>query len=82
MKTPFLIVLATVALTACGGSGGDEAPPVADDGTSVPASVASSTAAWLQYANTLPESDSAQPKSLDKIEMAPTSETEEPVDLI
>jgi predicted small lipoprotein YifL len=82
MKNALLIVLATVALAACGGGGGDEAPPVADDGTSVPASVAGSTGAWLQYTSTLPESDSAEPKSLEKIETAPTSETEEPVDLV
>ncbi len=79
MKNAILIVLATAALAACGGGGKDE--PVADDGRSVPASAAGSTSAWLQYTNTLPESDSAEPKSLDKVEMAPTSETEEPQDL-
>lgn len=81
MKNTLLIVLAAAALAACGGGGGNDEPPLADDGRAVPASVAGSTAAWLQYTSTLPESDSAEPKSLEKIETAPTTETEEPVDL-
>lgn len=68
----------TLVLAGCGGGGGDDtpAPPVAET-NEVPSSAAASTAAWLDYAASLPESETERPKTLGTIE-APTSETDLP----
>ena len=81
-RAPAALLAATLGLTlvlaGCGGGGGDEAPapPVADN-NEVPSSAAASTAAWLSYTASLPESETERPKSLGSLE-APTSETELP----
>jgi hypothetical protein len=73
--------LATTLLVAgCGGGGGgydDEMPPPQD----VPDSALATPAGFTRFAGGLAESDTAEPLNLDRIGMAPASETDEPAAL-
>lgn len=71
--------LATGALLgACGGGGGDDSPPPL---TEVPDTALTSAAAYTEFARSLAPLDTAEPLSLGRLDMAPTSETDEPVPL-
>lgn len=65
-------------LAACGGGGSYEEPVAAEDPTEVPASAASSVAAWIAFAKALTSSDSSEALSLAKLGTLPVSETDEP----
>ena len=75
-------LLATVLiLAACGGGGGGDAaapePPAPAPSNRVPSSASVSTNAYVQYTNSLPTTDSAEPLEVEQL-TPPTSETEEP----
>lgn len=71
-------VLATLALTACGGSDEIYLPPVAEDPTMVPASATANAAAFSNYVASLPANDSADPLTVSAL-VPPVSDTDEPV---
>ena len=73
-----LAVLASAALTACGGSDEIYLPPVVEDPTMVPASATANVTAFSNYVATRPASDSADPLIVGTL-VPPTSETDEPV---
>ena len=81
LQLPALLMAAAV-LSACGG--GSSAPagaPAASPETSVPASAMASPDAFARFTATLPDgpgSDSREPLSMDG-QVAPTSETDEPL---
>ena len=75
MKTPLVLMMACAALAACGGSGSDPTPPVADN--TVPASALASPAAFTGYVASLPASETAGPVDVNQA-VPPTSETDEP----
>lgn len=88
MKThPLLsILMLTVGLAACGG--GDDgpappppAPPPPVASNEVPPGAYASTAAYSQYAGGLAPAESSEPLDVDKV-VPPTSETEEPIDVV
>jgi hypothetical protein len=71
--------LATAALLgACGGGGGDDSPAPL---TEVPDTALASPAAYTEFARSLAPLDAAEPLSLGRLEVAPTSETDEPASL-
>ena len=77
-RSAFLVV-AGLALAACGSDDPDPAPPPPVQSTNqVPASAYASTAAYSNYAATLPSNDTTEPLLLGSTP-APTSETEEPI---
>ena len=71
-------VLATLALTACGGSDEIYLAPVAEDPTMVPASATANAAAFSNYVANLPVNDSAEPLTVGAL-VSPISDTDEPV---
>lgn len=73
-----LAATATVLLAACGDSP-DPTPPTGDAGGQVPASAAASPAAYVQFAASLQNSETARPLSLDNYTDAPKTETELPL---
>lgn len=70
--------VAGALLSACGGGGGDDSPPPL---TEVPDSALTSSAAYTQFARGLGPLDTAEPLTLGRLEVAPTSETDEPAPL-
>lgn len=71
-------LVASVLVSACGGGGGDDAPaPI----TEVPDSALASPGAYTQFARSLPTVDNAEPLSVGRLDVAPTSETDEPASL-
>jgi hypothetical protein len=75
-----LAVTVATLLTGCfTGGGGDDTPPTAEQ--QVPASAFASTSAFTDYIGTLVPTNTGEPLSLDRVDEAPTSETEEPVAL-
>lgn len=72
-----LALVAGVLMSACGGGGDDTPPPL----TEVPDTALTSASAYTQFARSLPASDDAEPLSLGRVDMAPTSETDEPASL-
>jgi hypothetical protein len=87
MKLRTLLAAAPLALmlAGCFGGGDDDnpapmpPPPAAE--TELPDSATASTAAFAAFAGSQPPSESAEPVGVDKA-VPPTSETEEPVDVI
>lgn len=80
-KTPCtaLAALALVALAGCGDSGGytpPSTPPVATN--EVPPSATASVAAYVNYLDTLPRSDTGEPLSIDNA-TPPVADTAEPL---
>ncbi|MBL0149943.1 MAG: hypothetical protein IPP87_15015 [Ideonella sp.] len=79
------MLMVCAALAGFGGGGGDEAPappappPVVSN--EVPASATVSATAYSQYAGGLAASDSTEPLDVDKV-AAPSSETDEPIDVV
>lgn len=73
------VALVTGALmSACGGGGGDDTPaPLVE----VPDSALTSSTAYTQFARGLGSVDTAEPLTLGRLEVAPTSETDEPTSL-
>ena len=69
--------VAAALLSACGGGGDDSPPPL----TEVPDSALTSSAAYTQFARSLGALDTDEPLTLGRLEVAPTSETDEPVPL-
>lgn len=76
---PLLLVgLATLALAACGGNDDDTVAGMADDPGQVPASAASSVAAFTAYVGGLPATDVAEPLMLTGL-VPPVSDSDEPL---
>ncbi|HEY0819028.1 MAG TPA: hypothetical protein VGD46_09635 [Rhizobacter sp.] len=73
-----LALAASAAMAGCGGGGGDDSPPPL---TEVPDAALVSPDAYIQFARSLGPDDSAEPLALGRLDVAPTSETEEPVSL-
>lgn len=71
------LILATLALAACGGGGGYEAPPATPAGNVVPPSATASVASFVNYVGTLPASEGADPVELQQL-APPTSESDDP----
>lgn len=78
--TRLLLVASAAILAACGGSN-DHPAPAAVDNTVVPDTALASTDAYASFVGSLPVQDTIEPRSLDKVSMAPTSETAEPTPL-
>ena len=76
-------LMLTVGLAACGGSDdpvpAPPPPPVASN--EVPASAYASSTAYSQYAGSLAANEGNEPLDIDKV-VAPTTETDEPVDVV
>jgi hypothetical protein len=74
------LVIAGLALAACGSDDPDPAPPPppVQSTNEVPASAYASAVAYSNYAASLPTTDTAEPLLLGSTP-APTSETEEPI---
>lgn len=73
-----LALTAVVLMSACGGGGSDDTPePVVE----VPDSALTSSTAYTQFARGLGSVDTAEPLTLGRLEVAPTSETDEPASL-
>jgi hypothetical protein len=72
-----LALLAGGLVSACGGGGDDTPAPV----TEVPDTALASPAAFTQFARSLPAADTAEPLDLARVDVAPTSETDEPASL-
>jgi hypothetical protein len=81
MQTHFKLLasglLAAVLLTACGGGGDDVVPPAPD----VPDEALASSEGYTEWAKGLQPSDSNEPLNMDRLVMAPSSETAEPASL-
>jgi hypothetical protein len=74
-----VVLFAGAALAACGDDNSEPTmPPPMQTGNDVPASAYASTVAYSNYAATLPLTDTGEPLRLGPT-AAPTSETEEPV---
>lgn len=81
MKTTQLLVcalLGAVGLAACGGDPSHVTPPAL---TEVPESAAASTAAYTEFTRQQAADETAEPLGLNNFAMAPTSESDDPVDL-
>lgn len=77
-KLPFVGLLLTGLLAACGGGGeGEAAKPVAQ-ATALPAAATDSAEAFARYAALVDQDDRAEPFSLEGVE-PPTSDTTEPI---
>ena len=72
--------LSSLFLAACGGDGNSPppAPPPAAI-TQVPASAAASDGALESFAFNLPQTETAEPLTLELVPTLPTSETEDPI---
>ena len=72
-------LLAGALISACGGGGGDDEPaaPLVE----VPDSALTSSAAYTDFVRNRVADDNAQPLTLGRLDVAPTSETDEPVSL-
>jgi hypothetical protein len=74
------LTLTLLLLSACGGGDGAEAivtPPAASN--QVPASATATAQAYSRFISGLDSNDGAEPLELENV-VAPTSETDEPVD--
>lgn len=71
-------LVAGTLMSACGGGGGEDTPPPV---TEVPDTALASPAAFTQFARSLGSVDNAEPLTLGRLDVAPTSETDEPVSL-
>jgi hypothetical protein len=74
--------LASLFLAACGGDGNSPAPVPAPPPaaiTQVPATAAASDAALEAFAFNLPQTEDAEPLTLDLVPTLPSSETEDPI---
>lgn len=76
-RLPFVGLLLTSLLAACGGGEGQAARPEAQ-ATALPASATGSPEAFARYAALLEQDDKAEPLSLEGVE-PPTSESAEPI---
>lgn len=74
------VTLATL-LAACGGGGSSVAVDPTIGGSDVPASAVASPQAYTAYVGSLPPDDTAEPLRLEGVE-PPTTDTEEPVEVI
>ena len=78
-------LLPALFLAACGGGGGGaDAPspapaPPPSSPTAVPISATVDVASWVAFAMAQAPNDSIEPLTLDRIDSAPTSESEEPL---
>lgn len=72
-------LLAGALLSACGGGGGGDETPAPL--TEVPDTALTSSSAYTQFARGLGSVDDAEPLTLGRLEVAPTSETDEPASL-
>jgi type IV pilus biogenesis protein CpaD/CtpE len=76
---PFvLLVVATLALAACGGNDSSHGAALADTPGQVPASATGSAAAFSAYVAGLPASESAEPLTLTGL-VLPVSDADEPI---
>ena len=74
--------LAGLFLAACGGDSDSPVPPPPPPPavvTQVPASAAASDMALESFAFNLPQTDTAEPLTLDLVPTLPSSETEDPI---
>jgi len=77
-KPLWIVTLALLMLVAaCGDSPGSVEPAASKE---VPASATASARAYSSYASSLGADDRAEPLEVDKV-TAPTSETDDPIDL-
>jgi hypothetical protein len=74
------VALATSLLVGCGGGGGGGAPAVAPVADSVPAAIANSVDALIDFARSLVSDDTAEPLLLGTVQPA-TDDTAEPAGL-
>lgn len=83
LKTRFhagaVALVAGALLSACGGGGGADDSPAPL--TEVPDSALVSPSAYTEFARGLGALDTAEPLTLGRLEVAPTSETDEPAAL-
>jgi hypothetical protein len=80
-RSTALIGIATLAgllLAACGGNSDGPTPPP-PPATQVPASAAANDASLEMFAFNLPQTETAEPLTLDLVPTLPSSETEDPV---
>lgn len=75
-KTLWILPAAALALAACGGGGGHDAP-VSD---TVPPAATASPRAFTGYVGALPADDTGEPLKLDGV-LPPASDTDEPAPL-
>lgn len=73
-----LTLVAVALMSACGGGGGDDTPAPL---TEVPDTALTSPAAYTQFARGLGPLDNAEPLTFGRLDVAPTSETDEPTSL-
>jgi hypothetical protein len=80
LKRSAIVASLLLSLAACGGgsSSPDPVPPAAAN--EVPASATASTMAYSAYAGSVAPSESSDPLSVAKV-TAPTSETDEPIEV-
>jgi len=72
-------LLTSAVLAACGGGGGSDSPaPAVPD---VPDEALASPEGFTTWAKSLQPSDGGEPLSMERLLMAPSSETTEPVSL-
>ena len=75
-----LATLTSLFLAACGGDSGTPVPPPPPAVvTQVPASAAASDMALEAFAFNLPQTETAEPLTLELVPTLPTSETEDPI---
>jgi len=69
--------VAGLLLTACGGGGDSRPAPVPD----VPDEALASSAGFTQWAKSLRVDEAAEPLDMARLDVAPSSETDDPVTL-
>lgn len=72
-----LTLLAGALMSACGGGGDDGPAPMQE----VPDTALASPAGFMQFARGLPAGDDSEPLNLQRVDVAPTNEAEEPASL-
>jgi hypothetical protein len=73
------LILATLALGACGGGGGGYEPPTeTPTGNAVPPTATASIASFVGYVGTLLPIDSTEPLDIQQV-TPPTTENDEPL---